>query len=47
MRPATVPAAVDNAVAAWRPRSAVLHRLSLVSSGRAAVVDRTRAGVLV
>lgn len=30
MRPATVPAAVDHAIAAWRPRSALLHRLSLV-----------------
>ena len=30
MRPALVPAAIDNAIAAWQPRTAVLHRLSLV-----------------
>jgi len=30
MRPALVPAAIGNAIAAWRPQPAVLHRISLV-----------------
>ncbi|MGL4964030.1 MAG: 2'-5' RNA ligase family protein [Inquilinus sp.] len=30
MRPALVPAAIGNAIAAWQPRAAVLNRLSLV-----------------
>ncbi|MGF6227643.1 2'-5' RNA ligase [Inquilinus ginsengisoli] len=30
MRPALVPATIGNAIAAWHPRAAVLHRLSLV-----------------
>ena len=30
LHPGAVPAAIDNAIAAWRPQPAVLHRISLV-----------------